>query len=247
LASKPQLSRRFEEGAVILFSILLAFAVDAWWQDRGDIRLERDYLVGLLSELEDSRLELDSDLVARAELELGLERLIMSSDGSPPPPVDSARATLGRARTTRQFAPVRSVFDDLVSSGRLQLLRSDAIRAGLLIYAQALDKNALTEQVTREFVADRFAPYLSQRVPLDAVSLGELVQVRPGELGFEGAGTGGARALSRLSLSALVEDDLFRNLLIERREMVARVLGRNREVSILIDNLRDLVRQELAS
>ena len=212
-------SRVVAEGAVIMVSILLAFAVDAWWQERGEIRLEREYLVGLLGELEDSRLELDSDLAARAELEWGLERLIRSSDGSALPPIDSASATLGRARTTRQFAPVRSVFDDLVSSGRLQLLRSDAIRAGLLTYAQALDKNALTEQTTREFVADRFAPYLSQRVPLDAVSLGALVQVRPGELSFEGAGTGGARTLTRLSLEALVEDDVFRNLLIERHEM----------------------------
>jgi hypothetical protein len=127
------------------------------------------------------------------------------------------------------------------------LLRSDAIRAGLLTYAQALDKNALTEQTTREFVADRFAPYLSRRVPLDAVSLGELVQFRPGELTFEGIGTGGARTLSRPSLDALVEDDVFRNLLIERREMVARVLARNREVSRLIDGLYALVQQELAS
>jgi hypothetical protein len=127
------------------------------------------------------------------------------------------------------------------------LLRSDAIRAGLLTYAQALDKNALTEQTTREFVADRFAPYLSRRVPLDAVSLGELVQVRPGELTFEGVGTGGARTLSRPSLDALVEDDVFRNLLIERREMVARVLARNREVSRLIDDLYALVQQELAA
>ncbi|MBT3327523.1 MAG: hypothetical protein HN396_14910 [Gemmatimonadales bacterium] len=127
------------------------------------------------------------------------------------------------------------------------MLRSDAIRAGLLTYAQALDKNTLTEQTTREFVADRFAPYLSRRVPLDAVSLGELVQFRPGELTFEGIGTGGARTLSRPSLDALVEDDVFRNLLIERREMVARVLARNREVSRLIDGLYALVQQELAS
>ena len=81
------------------------------------------------------------------------------------------------------------------------MLRSDAIRAGLLTYAQALDKNALTEQTT----------------------------------------------LSRPSLDALVEDDVFRNLLIERREMVARVLARNREVSRLIDGLYALVQQELAS
>jgi len=44
-----------------------------------------------------------------------------------------------------------------------------------------------------------------------------------------------------------VEDDVFRNLLIERREMVARVLARNREVSRLIDGLYALVQQELAS
>ena len=241
------MSRLLAESAVISLSILLAFAVDAWWQERGELRLEREYLVGLVVELEASRLELDSDLAAREELEWGLERIIRSSDGAPPPPIDSTRATLGRARTTRQFTPVRSVFDDLVSSGRLQLMRSDAIRAGLLTYAQALDKNTLTEQTTREFVADRFAPYLSRRVPLDAVSLGELVQFRPGELTFEGIGTGGARTLSRPSLDALVEDDVFRNLLIERREMVARVLARNREVSRLIDGLYALVQQELAS
>jgi hypothetical protein len=233
------------EGVVISLSILMAFAVDAAWENRAERQLEREYLAGLRAELVDSRAELNSDLAAREALHAGLLRLIESTDGGPTPSADTAATVIGQARYVRQFAPVRSVFDDLVSSGRMRVIQSEGIRATLLTYAQALDKDARQEAGARQFVADRLMPFLSSRVPLDAVSIGQRVQVRPGELTLEGAGTGGGRVLSTLELEVLLQDTAFRNLLIERSEQVDGVLARNREVAGLIDELLSLIEAEL--
>ena len=43
------------EAAAIVGSILLAFAIDAWWEDRNDVELERRLLTVLLAEFEQNR------------------------------------------------------------------------------------------------------------------------------------------------------------------------------------------------
>ncbi len=42
--------RVFVEGVVIVGSILLAFGIDAWWEERSDAALEQRLLISLLAE-----------------------------------------------------------------------------------------------------------------------------------------------------------------------------------------------------
>ena len=44
-------SRYLVEGGVIVGSILLAFAIDAWWEDRSEQALEREFLVNTLDSI----------------------------------------------------------------------------------------------------------------------------------------------------------------------------------------------------
>lgn len=52
----------FVEGAVIVASIMLAFGVDAWWQERQEGAKEQAVLVALRSELLDARQAFESQL-----------------------------------------------------------------------------------------------------------------------------------------------------------------------------------------
>ena len=66
---KPQIPwlRVFVEGVVIVGSILLAFGIDAWWEDRGDRVAEREALEQLVITFAPSfRAEIDR-IVAEVE------------------------------------------------------------------------------------------------------------------------------------------------------------------------------------
>lgn len=158
------------ESAAIVFSILLAFAIDAWWDGRGDARLEREYLRGLRTELRGSHVEIESDLAFDEALFADLRRVLNRTLTSN----DSVMGVLQRAIVDRKFAPPRAVLDDLISSGRLQLIEDPRIREGLMSYAQMLSKNDINEAQERQFINERFMPFLSEQMSIRDVASHDL-------------------------------------------------------------------------
>ena len=74
MTGKTSFSRHFIEAAVIVFSILFAFVVDAWWQNREERKEEVTLLTGLRNEIEinlengkRNRLG-NSDLISKLEI-----------------------------------------------------------------------------------------------------------------------------------------------------------------------------------
>lgn len=63
---------RLSEGAVIVGSILLAFTIDAWWERRGEVEVERTMIRAVVTEVESNRsaLRRHLDLLGR-----GLDRI----------------------------------------------------------------------------------------------------------------------------------------------------------------------------
>ena len=47
--------RIFAEGVAIVVSILLAFSIEAWWQDRVETQREREVLLALLDDFKNSK------------------------------------------------------------------------------------------------------------------------------------------------------------------------------------------------
>jgi hypothetical protein len=119
---------------------------------------------------------------------------------------------LQRAVVDRKFAPPRAVLDDLISSGRLQLITDPRIREGLMEYAQMLSKNDINEAQERQFINERFLPFLSQRMTLRGVASDYLeIQQR-----------------STSGPGDWLADETFDNLLIERLIRNELVLWGNR-------------------
>jgi hypothetical protein len=130
LVDKKNIIRSLLQGVGVVVGILIAFGIDAWWDTRGEHRLEAEYVSSLRSEIRAALGEVASDLASRRRLNDQLD--IFLSDGPLPP--DSLRALLRAASTVSNIAPPSAVLDDLVSSGRLQLLRSAELREGLMLY-----------------------------------------------------------------------------------------------------------------
>jgi len=89
-----QWKRISAEGAAIVVSILLAFSIQAWWDDRNEVKLEQRLLAALLVEFEQNDQLLRQ---AREEYELryvDARRILELMDGDPAEIVELIRQNL---------------------------------------------------------------------------------------------------------------------------------------------------------
>lgn len=118
-------SRILVEGVVIVTSILLAFAIDAWWDGRRD-SAERDRLVEAMYEdfsitrgrLEESLRSADA-LYARTRMFL---TLVADPQLRGSVPIDSLTFLLSGARLGVAFQPSLASYEAALSSGRIGLI-----------------------------------------------------------------------------------------------------------------------------
>ncbi|MEK9507383.1 hypothetical protein V3331_16040 [Gaopeijia maritima] len=93
-------------------------------------------------------------------------RLLAVPDGGPAVHPDSVAAFTAAMLDYRFYTPSHPVLDDLIASGRLHLLRSDALRYRIMRYLQERDRLAIVEERERRFSADRMEPWLLDHLPL---------------------------------------------------------------------------------
>jgi hypothetical protein len=156
------------EAAAIVASILLAFAIDAWWDERQLREEEREILTNLLieftrleEEIYDARRYYGGILAsARALIEIGVGTRDAVDGGE----IDRLFGDIMFYGDTRDW--ISSDIDSLISSGDIALISSRELR-------QHLGRWPAYLTVVREFVYqdqnfyhDRFKPYLSENMYL---------------------------------------------------------------------------------
>ena len=126
------------EFVVVVAGILVALAVSSWAQQRQENRREQAYLRQLGTDLKASEAQMKEaaellELRARAAARV-LHRFWRNDMG-----VDDALASdLGLPRSTRRFRPVLGTAEALTSSGDLNLIRSDPLRAQIIAYQESM-------------------------------------------------------------------------------------------------------------
>ena len=216
------------EAAAIVSSILLAFAINAWWALRGDQEVEHEYLTALHSEVNAAISELEDDLQVRETLRTMLVQYL--SDGSKDPQLFAEM--LYQSSFVNNLSPPMSVLDELVSSGRLRLIQSSEIRQGLVLYRQMMEKNDLNDETHRTFVNTRFIPFLSERIPL--------IGLMPATAGSNAK----MLSISKEDLAALSDDEQFQNIVVERLHHLERGLPRLRSTTEHLKALSVLLKRE---
>ena len=191
---KPQIPwlRVFVEGVVIVGSILLAFGLQAWWEGRQEREEEQQYVVALLDEMRAAEAELERDRQARIGRMAALDSLQGHFVGRL---ADGAAFTSWVREVIRLafFFPPTAVYDDLVSSGGVRLIRSDELRLALMNYQQERPRLRYMEEREQIIVEQELRPYLNQSFAMD---------------------TEVASPVLRARISA---DQQFRNLVYQRR------------------------------
>lgn len=146
---KPQVPwlRVFVEGVVIVGSILLAFAIDAWWEERQDRSVEEALLTGLIEDLRRDSADyagfarVHDDRVRAADflLALGGERASASAG----PTVAITEMTAGQAfRLIGRFARLETVrvsYDQITAAGISDVMSDPELRRMIARYYAAAE------------------------------------------------------------------------------------------------------------
>jgi hypothetical protein len=147
--------RHVGEAAVIVVSILLAFAIEAWWDQQQMREEEREALVGLVEEFSTNLDQVDR-VIARHESSLEwVERLVAL-------PEDSIRALSQTSISEMMlatgnpwtFEPVLGTTDALVAAGRLGVIRDVELREALTSFKNVVSDSEEDADFLRGFAVD---------------------------------------------------------------------------------------------
>ena len=130
--------RVFVESVVIVGSILLAFGLQAWWEERQERRAEVEYLSALLDETERNLDALAGNVRVWEQSYAALQRAeSLVETGLYADSASIFIASLVRGSGSGGPRVSTSVFDELTSSGRLVVIENLDIRRRVLeLYAQ---------------------------------------------------------------------------------------------------------------
>ena len=133
--NRPVLIRMFSEGLLIVASILLAFAIDASWEERNERMEENEVLRSLQLEFKANRDEAANVLLIHERaLRYGSELMSLSDDEVLALPEREVERHVGYMAHPRTFDAVRGSIDALTSSGKLGILEDRDLRDALTTF-----------------------------------------------------------------------------------------------------------------
>ncbi|MDX1404297.1 MAG: hypothetical protein R3192_07165 [Woeseiaceae bacterium] len=140
------------ETLVIVIGVLIAIAVDDFWNDQQELRLEIDYIRRLQEDLESERRYLEQVRFRRRELKrAALETILPVIHGQEPVPDDVveflhnvSRGGIGSASAIEPL--FNTTFDDLRATGNLRLISDAELRSVIVRHYASNEFEALRLQ-----------------------------------------------------------------------------------------------------
>jgi hypothetical protein len=167
-----QWKRTAAEGVAIVLSILLAFWIDTWWEDRKEARLEVVYLLELQEDFEQNKTRLENE-AARSE---GIARSMLllqeqSTLESPSVSVSELNENFGQIINMSTFYPVNRAYTNMMGSGDLKLIRSRPIKNALAEYYAAAQITVMVQNTHEMELVQIYEPYIIENLDYAAVAL----------------------------------------------------------------------------
>jgi len=223
-------TRLLIEGVAIVASILLAFAIDAWWDERKDQVEEREILIGLETEFVDLRARLNQ-WAEFSRKGLALSDQFLSDSVS--------EMDLRAFEQLFSYALLVNVLDQggpldaLLSSGRLERISDVTIRARLAKWPDWLDDIRTNDTSIRDFAWREIMPFLAKRGIPDRICP-------------EGQWTCATAGPIPTSYVQLAHDPEFRALWILRRSLMWSTAQDHESARAEADTTIELIRNHLA-
>ena len=202
------------EGLVIVASILLAFAIDAMWDQRQGRELMLEYLTALEGEFLAAQSEIIEQISDHRDQMVAVDELLAGLASGESEEFLSIR--LGGLNALYVYTPAHPVFEDLANAGAVNVLKSADLRFALLRYGQSREFLATLAGREAELWHGYMHPYLIERTDI-------LPQIRE-------QNRVGLMPRFPSGIDTLYSDRTFQNLLLRRKRTIASQLRLDQEV-----------------
>lgn len=128
-------ARWLGEIAVVTVGILIAFALDAWWDNRATAEQEQVHLRALASDLQQNIAALQELLEKEESVMSSCQGLLKLTRAEQAPPAASLEELFSSVFNSGRYEPVMGAYEALVNSGGLTLIRDESLRAALAEFA----------------------------------------------------------------------------------------------------------------
>jgi len=233
------------EALAIVLSILLAFAIDAWWQDRAEYREETSALLALRNEFEANREVLARLIAFHSDLQVSaLALLQLAADPASEISAEEADRMIVDLTWWGSLISFESAaLDAVILGAKLDLLSNEALRRMLADWRSHLA--ATSSQNTQEFehFYGALLPILRPQTNLAQLSNASLRV--PGDFFYDP----GARLpvpAGRLDHRAVINDREFQNSVVEKFWIEEDMMRRYRMLEPKIEKLLETLNSELA-
>jgi hypothetical protein len=127
------------ETTIVAIGVVMALAVDAWWEDRTDRVTESVYLQGLLEDFSTTALDLNGEAESALESLSAIDELLGLMTSKTTADSSHVHRTISTAFETSVLRPVTATYADLVTSGNTRILRSKSLRFALAEWSAQLE------------------------------------------------------------------------------------------------------------
>jgi len=165
---KTRWIRFIYEALVIISSILIAFAIDAWWSNKSDQTQRKSLLIALNEDFENSKKQLNEIKNTHYQTESNLEKLIIWSDLDILPKDYRIKfdSTLGTIFWREVYDPPMGTVESIISSGRFDLIKNQILLSELTKWRALIENLNQIESSKVEHFYNFLYPYLSSKVSL---------------------------------------------------------------------------------
>ena len=159
--------RIIAEGTAIIVSILLAFAIDAWWQRQSELEQADALIASLHADFTSSQSHIERWLVGNRKT---LNALTEFRDHLAGTAIDDELVVsiewVVAAIGAPTYSPTDATLQAAISSGQIELIEDVELRTRLALWRQQLDDTQEDELLIREIVVHHLVPALSQQIRL---------------------------------------------------------------------------------
>ena len=151
------------EGGAILLSILLAFWIDAWWDDRADRQQERALLNALSQDFHAAREEFETISAGHRRVIRSMEQILYWAEAGAVPEADrlDVDVRLSNVFYRPTFDPPMGAVDTILASGRLDLLGNPTLVTELTRWSSLVKDLNEHEDAAANHFYETVYPYLS--------------------------------------------------------------------------------------
>ena len=171
-ASRFPWTRLAAEAVAIVLSILLAFAIDAWWDERGDRLEEQRVLQQLTEEFEAVSAQLDGYIALDRRTLRNVSRIdsmIRAARAAGRSTIVARDSTLRWLVSQGTFAPTLPTLDGLRTSGRLTLIQDEELVGALAAWPTALEDAVEHQKDSEQIIFDSY-PILAEAASLGPIT-----------------------------------------------------------------------------